>query len=69
MAFCFKGQVVSDIDKGRRGSHGSCMVGVHMVGVEILHQLCVIRGKVGDVGDAEWESIGRARALVLELMH
>ena len=69
MASCFKGQVVSDIDKGRRGSHGSCMVGVHMVGVVILHQLCVIRGKVGDVGDAEWESIGRARALVLELMH
>jgi hypothetical protein len=38
-----------------------------MYGVEILHQLCVIRGKAGDVGDAEWESLGRARALVLEL--
>jgi hypothetical protein len=53
VAFCFKGQVESDFDKGKRGIHGSCVVGVHMVGVEILHQLCVIRGKVGDVGDAE----------------
>jgi hypothetical protein len=69
MAFCFKGQVVSDIDKGRRGSHGSCMLGVHMLGVEFLHFLCVIRVKVGDVGDAERELLGRARALVLELMH
>ena len=45
------------------------MLGVHMLGVEILHLLCVIRVKVGDVGDAERELLGRARALVLELMH
>ena len=45
------------------------MLGVHMFGVGILHLLCVIRVKVGDVGDAERELLGRARALVLELMH
>ena len=39
VASCFKGQVESDFDKGRRGIHGSCVVGVHMVSVEILHHV------------------------------
>jgi hypothetical protein len=43
VARCFKVQVESDFDKGKRDIHGSCMVGVHMEGVEFLHQLGVIR--------------------------
>jgi hypothetical protein len=61
VACCFKVQVESDFDKGRRGSHGSCVLGVHMLGVEIVHLLCVKRVKAGDAGDAERELLGRAR--------